>query len=110
MEPKRFEFSDGSSNKFWQIARDGAALLVTFGKIGTAGQAQRKELASEAAAIAEHDKLVKEKTKKGYVAVATDAAPAGPAPVPKVKAPKAMKKAPKALKAPRAAKKAPKAH
>ena len=35
MEPKRFEFSDGSSNKFWQIARDGAALLVTFGKIGT---------------------------------------------------------------------------
>ncbi|HRH00085.1 MAG TPA: DUF4132 domain-containing protein [Polyangiaceae bacterium] len=95
MEPKRFEFSDGSSNKFWQIARDGAALLVTFGKIGTAGQAQRKELASEAAAIAEHDKLVKEKTKKGYVAVATDAAPAGPAPVPKVKAPKADAPAPK---------------
>ncbi len=69
MEMQRFEFSDGSSNKFWQIAREGATLRVAFGKIGTAGQAQLKELASEAAAIAEHDKLVKEKTKKGYVPV-----------------------------------------
>ncbi|HQY64913.1 MAG TPA: WGR domain-containing protein, partial [Polyangiaceae bacterium] len=85
MDTKRYEFSEGSSNKFWQIARDGASLRVTFGKIGTAGQAQLKELASEAAAIAEHDKLVKEKTKKGYVLVSQDAAPAGPAPVAKVK-------------------------
>lgn len=84
MATLRFELSDGSSNKFWQIARDGASLLVTFGKIGTSGQAQKKDLASEAAAIAEHDKLVKEKTKKGYVAVGAPASSA-PAPTPKVK-------------------------
>jgi predicted DNA-binding WGR domain protein len=71
---KRFELSDGSSNKFWQIAREGNSLRVTFGKIGTAGQTQLKELASEAAAIAEHDKLIKEKTKKGYTEVGEVAA------------------------------------
>lgn len=85
MATQRFELSDGSSNKFWQIARDGASLLVTFGKIGTTGQAQKKDLASEAAAIAEHDKLVKEKTKKGYVAVAAAPASTALAPTPKVK-------------------------
>lgn len=88
MEMQRFEFSDGSSNKFWQIAREGATLRVAFGKIGTAGQAQLKELGSEAAAIAEHDKLVKEKTKKGYVLVG-DAPATAAAAVAKPKPPRA---------------------
>jgi predicted DNA-binding WGR domain protein len=92
---RRFEFSDGSSNKFWQITRDGTSLTVTFGKIGTAGQTQLKELATEAAAIAEHDKLVKEKTKKGYAEVGAVAPAPGAAPV---AAAAAVKKAPKAAK------------
>ncbi|MBL0196368.1 MAG: WGR domain-containing protein [Myxococcales bacterium] len=107
MDTKRYEFSEGSSNKFWQIARDGASLRVTFGKIGTAGQAQLKELASEAAAIAEHDKLVKEKTKKGYVLVSQDAAPAGPAPVAKVKTKTPKVEEEKREEAPEAAREAP---
>ncbi len=85
---QRYEFSEGSSNKFWQIAREGATLRVAFGKIGTAGQAQVKELGSESAAIAEHDKLVKEKTKKGYVLVG-DAPATAAAAVAKPKPPRA---------------------
>lgn len=96
---RRFELSDGSSNKFWQISRDGAELRVTFGKIGTAGQTQLKDLVTEAAAIAEHDKLIKEKTKKGYAETGAPNAPEAAAKVEKTeKAEKAAKPA-KAAKA-----------
>jgi predicted DNA-binding WGR domain protein len=39
---RRFELSEGTSNKFWQIALDGAAFTVTWGRIGTNGQTQTK--------------------------------------------------------------------
>ena len=67
---RRFELVEGSSNKFWQIEQDGPKLTIQWGKIGTSGQSRVKDFASDAQAIAEHDKLVKEKTKKGYVEVA----------------------------------------
>lgn len=70
----RYELSDGKSNKFWEIAIDGAVLTVTFGRIGTAGTSSTKVLGSSAGAKYEHDKLVAEKTKKGYKLAA--AAPA----------------------------------
>ena len=73
---RRFEFSEGTSNKFWQISREGAALTISFGKIGSKGQSQLKEFASDAAAVAERDKLIAEKTKKGYAEVDADGAPA----------------------------------
>ncbi|MRG93902.1 WGR and DUF4132 domain-containing protein [Polyangium spumosum] len=86
---RRFEFVDGSSKKFWQIEREGAKLTIQWGKIGTAGQSQEKDLPSEQKAQAEHDKLVTEKTKKGYVEVAAAMAGASsPSP-----APRAAKKA-----------------
>jgi predicted DNA-binding WGR domain protein len=65
--PRYFEFHDGRSDKFWEIALDGRSFTVRFGKVGAAGQTQTKEFASEAKALAEHDKLVAEKVKKGYV-------------------------------------------
>src|SRR5688500_17372173 len=80
---RRFELSEGKSNKFWQIALDGASFVVQFGRIGTNGQAQTKSFTSAAAAKAEHDKLVAEKTKKGYREVA---APAGAAAAPRAPA------------------------
>ena len=79
---RRFEFSEGSSNKFWQITQEGSSLHLQWGRIGTAGQSQTKALASESAARAEHDKLVLEKTKKGYAEVPTDGLP-----TPKAKSP-----------------------
>ncbi|MDI1428301.1 WGR and DUF4132 domain-containing protein [Polyangium sorediatum] len=80
---RRFEFVEGSSKKFWQIERDGSQLSIQWGKIGTAGQSQVKDFPSDPKAQAEHDKLVAEKTKKGYVEVAAPDASAAPAPAPK---------------------------
>ncbi|MEV6237402.1 DUF4132 domain-containing protein [Lentzea sp. NPDC051838] len=63
---RRWELVDGGSAKFWEIERNGASVTVRFGRIGTAGQTQTKELASETAAEAHVAKLVAEKEKKGY--------------------------------------------
>jgi uncharacterized protein (TIGR02996 family) len=66
---RRFEFSEGGSNKFWEITVDGNAHTVRYGKIGTPGQEKTKSFGSEAAAQADADKLIAEKTKKGYTEV-----------------------------------------
>src|SRR5438067_255011 len=65
----RYEFSEGGSNKFWDIALAGTSLTIKFGKIGAAGQTQIKKLASDAEAKKTYDKLIAEKTKKGYALV-----------------------------------------
>src|SRR5688572_20088817 len=70
----RYELSDGRSNKFWQIELSGTSFTTTYGKIGTAGQKSIKTFATEAAAQREHDKLITEKTKKGYMLVGGRAA------------------------------------
>jgi predicted DNA-binding WGR domain protein len=61
-----FEFKDGSSAKFWEITLHEQNLSTRFGKIGTAGQTSAKKFASAAAAQTEFDKLLREKSKKGY--------------------------------------------
>src|SRR4051812_34885351 len=63
---RTFQFSDAKSHKFWNIDVQGNSFTVTYGKIGTAGQTQTKSFKDNAAAQAEADKLIKEKTKKGY--------------------------------------------
>jgi uncharacterized protein (TIGR02996 family) len=72
---RTFTFSDGKSNKFWNIDLQGNAFTVTFGRAGTAGQTQTKQFADEARARKAHDKLVAEKLAKGYVEKAPAAAP-----------------------------------
>ncbi len=72
-----FEFVEGSSSKFWEIAIAGTTVTTRYGKIGTAGQSTPKTYKSAGEAKAEHDKLVAEKTKKGYELV-RGAAPAAP--------------------------------
>ena len=64
--PRRFEFNDGKSSKFWEIEVAGAQFTVRYGKIGTAGQAQTKQFADAAAAGKAAEKLIEEKTGKGY--------------------------------------------
>jgi predicted DNA-binding WGR domain protein len=61
------EFEEGTSSKFWRARVEGKTLYVNWGKIGTNGQTQVKDLADPAAAKREYDKLVAEKRKKGYV-------------------------------------------
>ena len=65
----RYEFSEGSSRKFWQISLGGTSFTTRYGKIGTAGQSATKRFGSAAEAQKAHDKLVAEKVKKGYVQV-----------------------------------------
>jgi predicted DNA-binding WGR domain protein/plasmid stabilization system protein ParE len=77
---RHFEFVSGGSAKFWQVERDGAVVSVQYGRIGTTGQSQVKQLASETVAIAHVDKLIAEKVKKGYTEVASGTVTAPPPP------------------------------
>jgi uncharacterized protein YwqG/predicted DNA-binding WGR domain protein len=63
---RRFEFQEGSSNKFWEVSVSANTLTVRFGRIGTAGQEKSKTFPSAALAEKEQDKLVAEKQGKGY--------------------------------------------
>ena len=83
----RYEFSEGTSNKFWQIELEGTSFTTTFGKIGTAGQSSTKSFDTDAKAESEYNKLIAEKTKKGYQLVGAAIAAAA-APGPKAAAPK----------------------
>src|SRR5580698_3476372 len=62
----RYEFNEGSSNNFWEIKLNGSSFTTTYGKIGTPGQTTLKQWKDAAEAKKEYDKLVHEKTKKGY--------------------------------------------
>lgn len=65
------EFADDGSNKFWRARVEGGTLYVNYGKIGTNGQTQVKELGPDGAKK-EFDKLVREKRKKGYADAGAD--------------------------------------
>ena len=62
----RYELSDGTSNKFWEIELSGDSFTTTYGRIGSAGQSSTKQWKDAAQAQKEYDKLVAEKTRKGY--------------------------------------------
>ena len=62
----RYELVEGTSSKFWEITLEGASFTTCYGRIGTDGQSTTKEWKSEAEAKKQYDKLVAEKTKKGY--------------------------------------------
>jgi predicted DNA-binding WGR domain protein len=64
---RRFEFTSGSSRKFWEISVSGNTFTVRFGRIGTTGQVQSKTFSDEAKAAREAWSLISEKLKKGYL-------------------------------------------
>jgi predicted DNA-binding WGR domain protein/retron-type reverse transcriptase len=63
---RRFEYVEGTSRKFWIVAVEGSELVVHFGRIDTKGQVKRKTFPTPEAAAAEREKLIREKTGKGY--------------------------------------------
>jgi DNA ligase-1 len=63
---RRFEFSGGNSNKFWEITVQGTEATVRFGRIGTTGQASVKSFADREAAQRHAGKLIQQKLGKGY--------------------------------------------
>ncbi len=76
----RYEFSEGSSSKFWEIKLSGTSFTTTYGKLGGKGQTTIKTFSSEAEARKEHDKLIAEKVRKGYVLAGKKAAGAAAPP------------------------------
>src|SRR5512143_1874861 len=63
---RRFEFVEGSSSKFWSPELQGNTFIVTYGRIGTAGQRKEKAFPDEESARREYDKKVAEKLREGY--------------------------------------------
>ena len=64
--PRRFEFTDGGSRKFWEIELRGNEHVVRFGRTGTDGQTRTKTFVSPEAAAHDAEQLILEKTRKGY--------------------------------------------
>lgn len=76
---RRFEFVEGGSSKFWEPELQGSTFIVTYGRIGTAGQRKEKAFPDEAAARKEYEKKVAEKLREGYREVSGgEAAPTPP--------------------------------
>ena len=67
MTKRYFEFVDAKSSKFWEADTKGKTLTVRYGKIGTDGQTTVKDFESPREAASQTEKLIAEKTKKGYV-------------------------------------------
>jgi NAD-dependent DNA ligase len=68
--PRRFEFVDDKSAKFWEVDVIAESVEVKFGKIGTNGQTQIKDFETPDEALKHAEKLVHEKLKNGYQEVA----------------------------------------
>src|SRR5262249_1472990 len=62
---RTFEYSDGKSDKFWNIELQGKQFTVTFGRKGTKGQTQTKKFPDAAKAQKEHDNCRAERTPRG---------------------------------------------
>ena len=71
MSKRCFEFVDGRSFKFWEIAVEDCRVIVTFGRIGTAGQTQTKTFHDAEEAGRHAAKVIAAKTKKGYAETAS---------------------------------------
>src|SRR5690606_32335739 len=63
---KHLKYIDGTSDKFWEIQTSGSSHTVTYGRNGTDGQSKTKTFDTEEACLADAEKLVREKKKKGY--------------------------------------------
>jgi DNA ligase-1 len=63
---RRFEFTEGNSKKFWEIAVQGSEVTARYGRIGSQGQTTVKSFADSTAAAKYVTKLIAEKTDKGY--------------------------------------------
>ena len=49
----QLEFEEGTSSKFWRARVEGKTLYVNYGKIGTTGQTQVKDMGDHASAVKE---------------------------------------------------------
>lgn len=62
----RLEYKDENSHKFWSVARRENVLVLRWGKAESKGQTKEKLYESNSEAEKDLNRLVQEKTKKGY--------------------------------------------
>ncbi len=62
-------FDDGKSRKFWNCTQSGKKQTVRHGRIGATGRETKKLFPTSAAAVADTEKLLRQKLSKGYVLV-----------------------------------------
>ena len=65
-EVRYFEFVSGTSSKFWEITQHGTSHTVRYGRIGAKGATKTKTFSDEASMQASAEKLIAQKTGKGY--------------------------------------------
>jgi DNA ligase-1 len=61
-----FECVEGGASKFWEVWTDGTDVVTRWGAIGTPGREKRKSFPDAGKAKKEYDKLLADKTGKGY--------------------------------------------
>src|SRR5690349_12248341 len=64
---RRFELVRGLSRRFWQVSVEGVHVTVTSGMAGTPAQPLTATFPTPEAALAEQERLVKERLSWGYV-------------------------------------------
>ena len=70
---QRFEFNEGTSNKFWQIKVTQTTVEIHWGKIGSKGTHKVMSFDTPSQAKEYVDKQIKSKVKKGYVSTQSSA-------------------------------------
>lgn len=84
---RRFEFVEGNSSKFWSPELKDATFIVTYGRIGTAGQRKEKVFPDAQSASREYERKVAEKLREGYLEVTSGDAPPAPVAAPAAEPP-----------------------
>ncbi len=64
---RHFEFVEASSSKFWEIWVEGSNVYTQYGRIGSKGQTTLKAYSDDKSAHKAAEKLIAEKSGKGYV-------------------------------------------
>src|SRR5262245_40952997 len=80
MNRREFHLVEGTSSKFWAVSVTDCSMTVQYGKIGSSGQTQLKTFASTTEAQQAAEKLITEKSRKGYKEVDSAAPARAPAP------------------------------
>ncbi len=66
---RHFECTEAGAAKFWAVSSDDVNMTTRWGEIGTTGQEKTKSFASADKAATEIEKLILEKTSKGYIEI-----------------------------------------
>src|SRR5689334_1851439 len=73
-----YELEEGTSRKFYRVEREGTRVVLSWGRIGSAGERKVIELASEAEARVEYDDQIAKRRAHGYRLVLDESIPHDP--------------------------------